>query len=307
MKSGVGRYKSSIKHMLKSNYEFEVLVHGASTKEYYHEGRNYIEGKEGSRFSLSMRNNSSNRALFVPTVDGLSIMNGKEASYKSRGYIVNGHDSLTIDGWRTSDDKVAEFYFSSPKESYAKKIDKGGNLGVIGCAIFKEKEKVRVIEKIIREKEYIPYPVWPKPYWNGADPWSPKWGLVTTDSDPNSSMIYTLTAGSSGASGSISQNTASCSFLSASGGNKNSLGDAGKSSEGIRSMKASVGLGTGFGEDKYSPVVTVEFDKEGSPTEVFTLYYNTRENLEELGVEFRKPIYVAPSAFPNEDGYCERP
>ena len=66
-------------------------------------------------------------------------------------------------------------------------------------------------------------------------------------------------------------------------------------------------LGTGFGQDKYSPVTIVKFDKEESPSEIFSLYYNTRYNLEKLGIEFRKPIYVTPSAFPEEDGYCKRP
>ena len=70
---------------------------------------------------------------------------------------------------------------------------------------------------------------------------------------------------------------------------------------------SSAGLGTGFGQDKYSPVTTVDFEKEGSPSEVFSIYYNTRENLEAIGVEFRRAVYVTPSAFPNEDGYCERP
>jgi len=269
--------------MLKSNYEFEVLVNGHGAKEYYHNGNYYVEGKEGSRFSLKMRNNSGHRVLFVPTVDGLSIMSGKEASFRSRGYIVNSHDSLTIDGWRTSDDKVAEFYFSKPKESYASKISKGGNLGVIGCAVFKEKERVKIIEKVIKEKEYIPvpYPVYPQ-YPN---PWY--WATYTTDS---SQPTYTTT--SSGWNGT---NTSTMNYV-------------GTSATGSANMKTSIaGLGTGFGGDKYSPVVKVEFDQEESPIEVFTLYYNTRENLEAAGVEFRKAVYVTPSAFPNEDGYCEKP
>ena len=34
---------------------------------------------------------------------------------------------------------------------------------------------------------------------------------------------------------------------------------------------------------------------------------SVKEKLEARGVEFRKAVYIAPSAFPNEDGYCERP
>ncbi|MEX2052843.1 MAG: hypothetical protein WD898_01290 [Candidatus Paceibacterota bacterium] len=283
--------------MLKSNYEFEVIVNGHSAKEYYHNGSYYIEGKEGSSFSLRMRNNSSSRALFVPTVDGLSIMNGKEGSFKSGGYIINAYDSLTMHGWRTSDKNVAEFFFSTPKESYARKMNKGMNLGIIGCAVFKEKEKVKVIEKIIVEKEYIPYYPYPKnPYY--PNPWIfPKetwWN--------NSGTNYFSTATSS------NEQTTYTSL----GNNGGSGGGAGTSNKGSGNLSAYVsasaaGLGTGFGQDRYSPVTTVDFDSESSPSAVFSLYYNTRGNLEKLGVEFEKPIYATPSAFPDEEGYCERP
>ena len=261
--------------MIKSSFEFEILVHGSSAKEYYYNGKHYIEGKKGSGFSLRMKNNSNGKALFIPTVDGLSIISGKEGSFKSQGYIVNAYDSVTIDGWRTSDEKVSAFYFSTPEKSYAKKINKGGNLGVIGCAVYKEKERVQVIERII--KEYIPYEV--KPYVF-----------------PNNTPLYTVTCSSS----QIPTNDAQCNFTSSVTGSGSNLNMSSVT-------KSAQGLGTGFGEDKYSPITKVDFEREDKISEVFSIYYNTRENLEALGIEFRKPVYVAPSAFPKEDGYCERP
>ncbi len=270
--------------MIKSNYEFEVIVHGSSAKEYYHNGSTYIEGKEGTSFSLRMRNNSGKRVLFVPTIDGLSIMNGKEASFKSRGYIVGAYSSETIHGWRTSDDKVSEFFFSTPSQSYAKRKGKGGNLGVIGCAVFKEKYRepeVRVIEKHIYHEIHGSGCNCPKcrpvnyPQWNGNYPFQT--GTLT---GPVTNTAYTMS--------SASANSFQVLNLSA---------------------QASAGLGTGFGQDKYSPVVTVDFNKESSPDTTFSIFYNTRERLADMGVEFVRPIYAekTPSAFPSEDGYCERP
>src|SRR5207245_1882656 len=94
--------------------------------------------RKDTKFSIKIRNNSYSRKLFVPTVDGLSIMDGKDADYHSGGYIVQGHSSITIDGWRTSDKDVAEFFFSSPEGSYRKQMHKGDNLGIIGVAVFDE-------------------------------------------------------------------------------------------------------------------------------------------------------------------------
>ncbi len=273
--------------MQKSSFEFDVIVHGSSAKEYYHNGSYYIEGKEDTRFSLRMRNNSNHRVLFVPTVDGLSIMNGKEASFKSSGYIVGAYDSLTISGWRTSDNNVAEFFFATPKKSYASKMGRGGNMGVIGCAVFKEKRPVEVVTKTIIEKEYIPYPVH---YCHGVCFCSFGTGtssITLTSSNPST---FLSTSGTSNSALSMSAS------LTETSGTMN-----------VKASKLESGLGTGFGEDKYSPVVTVEFEKESTPSETFSIFYNTKKNLEALGVEFRKPVYVAPSAFPKEDGYCERP
>ncbi|MFA7301805.1 MAG: hypothetical protein WC069_05865 [Candidatus Shapirobacteria bacterium] len=247
--------------MLKSNFEFEVIVNGHSAKEYLHKASYYIEGKQGSKFSLRMRNNSGTRVLFVPTVDGLSVMSGKEASFESRGYIVNAYSSVTVDGWRTSNDNVAEFFFSSPKGSYAVKSKKGGNLGVIGCAVFKEKQ---------------------------SQPLS--WRMTTSKSD------FPITLG--GSAGNSGTGNIPPQIYSLSSASLNCSSQA-------PSFKAE--LGAGFGKDKYSPVVAVDFDKESSPEEVFSIFYNTRKNLEEMGVEFRKPVYVTPSAFPHEEGYCKRP
>ena len=280
--------------MQKSSYEFDVLVHGSSAKEYYHNGSYYIEGKEGTRFSIRMRNNSSHRVLFVPTVDGLSIMNGKEASFKSSGYIVGAYDSLTISGWRTSNDNVAEFFFSSPKQSYASKMDRAGNLGVIGCAVFKEKKPVEVITKTIIEKEYIPYPVHHCHHY-------PFCTCTFNTSGTTNNTLNTLQFNSSSPSLSLGASSNSLMSMSAVTGTNTS------GSVNLKAAKVESALGTGFGEDKYSPVVTVEFEKEATPSETFSIFYNTRKNLEALGIEFRKPVYVAPSAFPKEDGYCERP
>ena len=140
--------------MLKQQTEFEVLVNGKPLKEYSHEGKTFIEGREGTNFAIRMRNNTGSRKLFIPSIDGLSVMNGEKAGFDSSGYIVKPYSAVTIEGWRVSNNEVNEFFFSKAKDAYATKTKNGDNLGVIGCAVFGEKERPAPI--II--KEYIPYP-----------------------------------------------------------------------------------------------------------------------------------------------------
>lgn len=237
--------------MQKSNFEVEVLVNGKPLKEYMHKGRTHVEGRRETRFSLRLTNNTYSRKLFVPSIDGLSVMDGKDASFDSGGYIVKPWSSITVDGWRISDEEVAEFYFSSPKDSYRKRIGKGNNVGVIGCAVFDEKVNYHLFQN-------------------------------------SGSLLRGFSGGSSGIgmpTNDVYLCSASCSSLS-----------KGPSQE----------LGTGWGQTKVSEVVSVNFEREPSPSELIEIYYNTREQLEKMGIDFRKePLYVTPQSFPGR--FCKPP
>lgn len=227
--------------MLKNQTEFEVLVNGKPLKEYSHEGKTFIEGREDTCFSIRMRNNTGRRKLFIPSIDGLSITNGEKASFDSSGYVVKPYSAVTIDGWRISDSHVNSFFFTKPKDAYATKTKNSDNLGVIGCVVFDEKERSTL--------SWVTYPV--DIFFNGT-------ATLNISNQVN-------------AFNSISQD-----------------------------------LGTGWGETKRSEVTSVEFEKESYATAVFEIFYNTREQLERLGVDLRKEtIYIAPQAFPGQ--YCKPP
>ena len=263
--------------MLKSSYEVEIIVNGKPVKEYSHGGNVYIEGRKDTRFTIKVKNNSYSRKLFVPTIDGLSVMNGEEGSFNSSGYIVTGYSSITIEGWRTSDKDVASFYFSSPEGSYRKKMDKGNNLGIIGVAVFDE---------VYHAPSFV--------YNSGGAYTTPYQGMwpygASITSYGSSSLPSTQTSG-----GTVSSTDG---IMSLSSQAMNCSCNAGSSPE----QK----LGTGFGEQKHSEVTSVNFERQGSPDVTFEIRYNTREELEKTGICFKKePLYVAPQAFPGN--YCKPP
>lgn len=261
--------------MLKQNYEVEVLVNGKPLKEYAYDSKLFVEGRKGTTFSLRIRNNSYQRKLFVPSVDGLSVMDGKPASHSSNGYIVPAHGAITIDGWRKSDDAVASFYFTGSDDSYGARIGKGGNLGVVGVVVFDEKEKPNTYTTICLCGQHWCsrcYPYWP----NGIVPRSPWYGI-------GSGTTIHLNASTTNASFSTTSVT--------------------PTSASMRGVSQDVG--TGWGEEKLSQVRTVEFER-GNLTATFEIFYNTREQLEALGVDFNiQPLYVSPQAFPGQ--YCPPP
>lgn len=105
---------------------------------YYQNGKTYVLGELGERYSIRVTNPTPHRVEAVVSVDGLDVIDGKAASLSKRGYILQPYGSVTIEGFRTSMDNVATFRFSSVDDSYAARTGSAKNVGVIGVALFAE-------------------------------------------------------------------------------------------------------------------------------------------------------------------------
>ncbi|WP_437728442.1 hypothetical protein [Sorangium sp. So ce861] len=70
---------------LKGIVEVELLVeeNGALTpaREYVQRDTTYVEGRSGQRYALRVRNLTGGRVEVVPSVDGLDVQSGKDASF----------------------------------------------------------------------------------------------------------------------------------------------------------------------------------------------------------------------------------
>jgi hypothetical protein len=102
--------------------------------------KNYVVGEAGRRYSIVVRNATPFRIECVLSVDGLDVLDGKDASFSKRGYIVDPKGEIEVDGFRTSTTQVAAFRFGSVRGSYAgQKHGDTSNVGVIGLAAFHER------------------------------------------------------------------------------------------------------------------------------------------------------------------------
>lgn len=101
----------------------------------------YLKGYSGQRYTLRYQNLSNNTYEIVATVDGLDVLNGRPGSTRHSGYVLNPNSTLTIEGFRISDQEVATFRFASPEDAYASNTPAGdvNNVGVIGTAVFELK------------------------------------------------------------------------------------------------------------------------------------------------------------------------
>jgi hypothetical protein len=99
-------------------------------------------GTPGERYAISIENPTGARFEVVASVDGLDVLDGEDASFEKRGYLVGAYSSVSIDGFRQSDADVAAFRLGDVARSYAARQGKSRNVGVIGFALFEERRPV---------------------------------------------------------------------------------------------------------------------------------------------------------------------
>ena len=121
-------------------------------------GRTLIVGQDGGRYRIIVRNATTARFEIVASVDGLDVIDGKPADPNRRGYIVDPHDTLVIDGFRTSDANVAAFRFGRVSSSYAAQTSGDRNVGVVGLAIFAERGAVWTPAELHMRDTADPFP-----------------------------------------------------------------------------------------------------------------------------------------------------
>ena len=113
---------------------------GETARVWRRDGRLYVAGRPGARYSLRVTNNSSGRVLVVMSVDGVNVLTGETAAYNQRGYILRPYVSADISGWRKSDNEIAAFNFAPQSQSYAARTGRPNDVGVIGIAAFTERD-----------------------------------------------------------------------------------------------------------------------------------------------------------------------
>ncbi len=103
-------------------------------------GKRFLVGEAGSRYSIIIQSHVPARMELVVSVDGLDVMDGKDASFAKRGYLIDPNSTIEIDGFRQSMESVAAFRFGSVADSYSnQKHGSTRNVGVIGVAAFNER------------------------------------------------------------------------------------------------------------------------------------------------------------------------
>jgi len=308
--------------MKNGNFELEVCLAADEPKplrQYGHDSRTFVEGKPGTPFCLVFRNHSSDRVEVVPSVDGLSVMDGKPATEDSEGYVVEPYRRVIIRGWRTSLKESSKFVFEKRGGSYAAATGQGeSSCGVIGVLVYKEKEKekpkydssilrrIRDLERQAQDRpfpvpHYIPYPVpAPAPQY----PWQPTITWCATSGSPLGNQIHTAGLVRMVDEASAIHTSAQNSVVNCSVGSDTP--DVTLTESPLCQTLYVNNLGTAWGEKQADEVREVKFTR-GEQAGLMEIQYNDRAALEAAGIRFEAEPAVPkyPSAF--KRSFCEPP
>jgi hypothetical protein len=252
--------------MTNENYNVDILINDKPIRKYPFNNRLFIEARKGQKYSIRIKNNSYNRIMAVASVDGLCVLSGKIASEYGNGYVINGYNSLVIDGFRVSDTQVAEFLFDYKNSSYAATKEDGSeqNVGVIGIRLFQEKTKPGVPPVVIYKEHYHNHDYWYDHPWKTTTPYPNHPTIWSNGMVCSSDTAYGSGLGNDGA-------TTQTGILRAMNGSN------------LQPAALGFDVGTAWGKAKESRVVEVEFER-GILAFTTDIYYASRQSLIEMGV-----------------------
>ena len=283
---------------------------------YAHGGRSYILGMAGGRYAIRVKNPTARRVEAVISVDGLDVIDGESADFTGkRGYVVPAYGELLVDGFRTSTTQVAAFRFSAVADSYAERKGKGRNIGVIGVAIFDEKED----PQLIMPQEPVKDGRFDDDFGADAEE-GDSGGYRGPAADKPAAESAPATSGSSVGGGEGKAGGATARPAPAPPRTRTATRDESESRKsetccGPR-RKQRPGLGTQFGEQRWSAVDFTRFVRANAkkPVAMAELRYNDSEGLRALGIRLQPSPdedelmrRETADPFPNSHGFAAPP
>jgi hypothetical protein len=272
---------------------------GATLPVHYHRGEYWVAGVPGAKYAIDIRNASGRRVLAVTSVDGVNVVSGETASIKQSGYVFDAWQRYGINGWRKSNNDVAAFEFTASPGSYAERTGRPRDVGVIGVALFREREHAPV---------YVPTPA--LPHHSRAAPHAPAAPVAAAPPAPAPAPAPYASPSAADSAAKPSQPEASAGAAQAAAPANARLESADASMAKRSLPQATPKLGTGHGARESSYVSHTEFEREGNtPNEVIRIRYDSRDNLIAMGVLPQpRPPLPQPNPFPDSPiGYVPDP
>lgn len=121
-------------------FEVEILVGGVPLEKYPGRGRLYVEAQRGEEYAVRVRNPLPVRVAVALSVDGLNSIDARRTSARDASkWVIQPYGTITVGGWQVSSNRARRFYFTTEEDSYANKLGRPEDTGVISAVFFRER------------------------------------------------------------------------------------------------------------------------------------------------------------------------
>jgi hypothetical protein len=278
-----GSASGAFAHPRGPNARYVVSVEDEAGRElptFHQAGQTFVLGRFGERYNIRVENHTARRVEAVVSVDGRDVVSGGVGDFvRERGYLIGAYDQLVIEGFRQNWNEVAAFRFTSPKGSYSARMGTPENVGVIGVAVFPERQREVIVRQPIRPRPSMP---------------ARRDDAARRQSAPRAKAESSAAGGLSSSAGADRERKSAAAEPSAA------------------PMESTDNLGTAYGESVSSSVQEAAFERADRmrPSEIIALRYDDHEGLIARGIAVDPPAprpQCGPQAFPRNTRFAPPP
>ncbi len=125
---------------VSAEVSMEILVDGQPLQKYPARGTTYVEARPDAEYSIRLHNRTGRTVAVALAVDGLNSIDARTGTAANASkWVLDPYQSITIEGWQTSQKEARRFFFTSEDNSYGAWLGKTTNLGVIEAVVFRER------------------------------------------------------------------------------------------------------------------------------------------------------------------------
>ncbi|MGC8762015.1 MAG: hypothetical protein ACP5VN_00025 [Acidobacteriota bacterium] len=118
----------------------EILVDGEPLAEYNARGKTYVEALRGKEYAVRLTNPLGRRVAVALSVDGLNTVDGRRSDARTATkWVLEPYQSIVISGWQVSGREARRFFFTTEKGSYAARMGRTEDLGLVEAVFFAER------------------------------------------------------------------------------------------------------------------------------------------------------------------------
>jgi hypothetical protein len=160
---GSGRPKAEVyerrRPIREPDFGVEVVAGGSTRENYPARGRVYIEAVEGEEYGLRLYNPLPVRVAVALSVDGLNTIDARRTTARDASkWVIPPYSSINVSGWQMSSTRLRRFYFTNERDSYANKLGRPSDTGVISAVFFRERREHAEIILLPRRRPHESQP-----------------------------------------------------------------------------------------------------------------------------------------------------